>query len=417
MADHILTSGSTTEDTPDHVHGHYTGEGGTMFKIAGVTSLLTLLTLGIYRFWGKTRIRRYIWSSTTVQGDAFQYTGSGLEKLLGFLVAVIILAFALGILQIGLFYFNLSFFSPTEDEFAFEAQLAAAQASLIFLAPLFFFARYRSLRYKLARTRWRGIRFGMEHGAWGYAWRGVLLSLLTILTLGLMLPYQTYKLTKYRTDRTWFGNARMELNGRWQSLYRAMIHVLIGGAMIVGGFVALVLEGTAQTAGHGGVGGLRVFVGYFWACGGGVPDRVDSFRRLTAMTTLDGEVGFISELKTGDIIWRLFAGGIIVGGVYSLAIGVVTAIFASTFDLIAMPGEGSEGAYAVVAASVVTVFVALLLISVLSMTIIVQPIIRLVINGLTFTNAGAINRIRQRAEDEQVDADGLADALDFGGAI
>ncbi len=417
MSHQDLTSPSAGQIDPDHVHGHYTGEGGTMFKIAGVTSILTLLTLGIYRFWGKTRIRRYIWSSTTVQGDAFQYTGNGLEKLLGFLVAVIILAFALGILQIGLFFFNLSFFSPTEDEFAFELQLAAAQASLIFLAPLFFVARYRSLRYKMARTRWRGIRFGMENGAWGYALRGVLLSLLTIVTLGLMLPYQTYKLTKYRTDRTWFGNARMELNGRWQSLYGAMLHLFVGVGLIVSGIGAFVVSAYLESAVPGIVGGVAIVVGYFWAFVGGVHYRVDSFRRLTAMTKLDGEVGFISELKTGEIVWRLFAGGLIVGGVYSAAVAIVTAAFASTFDMTTMPGQGDEGAFVVIAVSVVTVLIALLLISALSITIIVQPIIRLVINGLTFTNASGLRRIRQRAEDEQVDADGLADALDFGGAI
>ena len=42
-------------------------------------------------------------------GDAFEYTGTGLEKLLRFLIALVILALYLGILQVVLTFvgFNL----------------------------------------------------------------------------------------------------------------------------------------------------------------------------------------------------------------------------------------------------------------------------------------------------------------------
>ena len=42
-------------------------------------------------------------------GDAFECTGTGLEKFLGFLIALVILAFYLGILQVVLTFvgFNL----------------------------------------------------------------------------------------------------------------------------------------------------------------------------------------------------------------------------------------------------------------------------------------------------------------------
>ena len=70
------------------IHGQYRGTRGELFPLAVTVALLTLVTLGIYRFWGKTRIRKYIWSSTVGDGDAFEYTGTGLEKFLGFLVAV-----------------------------------------------------------------------------------------------------------------------------------------------------------------------------------------------------------------------------------------------------------------------------------------------------------------------------------------
>lgn len=397
---------------PEVVHGHYTGAGGAIFKLAFATSMLTLVTLGIYRFWARTRVRRYIWSSVTVKGDAFQYTGNGLEKLLGFLVAVIILAFTLGAIQLGLFFFNLSVFAPRDDELGLALQILAAQASLVLLAPLFFFARYRSLRYKLARTRWRGIRFALAPGAWGYAGRGVWMSLLSIVTLGIMLPYQTYHLTKYRTDRTWFGNAQMHLSGRWQSLYGAMKHIFIGIGLVVLGIVFIVMGASSGGAGAPVIGGIIIFVGYIWGIVGGIHYRVDSFKRLTEMTKLDGKLGFKAQLGTGEVVWQLFAGGFIVGGVYGLIAGIFVAV------MTVIMGDAMIDTSVVAAAiPIVGVLVGLTAAGAFSMAMIVQPILRKVVNGMALTNADLLDEIQQRSEDEMVDADGLADALDFGGAI
>ena len=54
---------------------------------------LTILTLGIYRFWMKTRLRRWYWSAIRPGGHPLEYLGDPFEKLLGFLIAVVILAF------------------------------------------------------------------------------------------------------------------------------------------------------------------------------------------------------------------------------------------------------------------------------------------------------------------------------------
>jgi len=77
--------------TGNTLTGRYAGTSNALFKLALKTSALTLITLGVYRFWGKTRIRKYIWSSTHVGEDNFEYTGTGLEKFLGFLIAVVVL--------------------------------------------------------------------------------------------------------------------------------------------------------------------------------------------------------------------------------------------------------------------------------------------------------------------------------------
>src|ERR1051325_6054317 len=52
---------------------------------------LEFVTLGFYRFWLATDMRRHLWSHTSVDGDAPEYTGTAKELLIGFLFALAIL--------------------------------------------------------------------------------------------------------------------------------------------------------------------------------------------------------------------------------------------------------------------------------------------------------------------------------------
>ena len=76
----------------------YSGSRSDLAKISITNSVATLATLGIYRFWAKNRVRRYLWSRVSLHGDQAEYTGSGNELLRGFLVALpaIALLFGLG---------------------------------------------------------------------------------------------------------------------------------------------------------------------------------------------------------------------------------------------------------------------------------------------------------------------------------
>jgi uncharacterized membrane protein YjgN (DUF898 family) len=65
------------------------GSGGTLFGIYVVNILLTIATFGLYRFWGKVRIRRFMLSQTSFEGDRFAYHGTGKELLLGFVKAIL----------------------------------------------------------------------------------------------------------------------------------------------------------------------------------------------------------------------------------------------------------------------------------------------------------------------------------------
>ncbi|ABS26862.1 YjgN family protein [Anaeromyxobacter sp. Fw109-5] len=119
----------------------FTGSGGEYFRIWIVNLLLVLLTLGIWSAWAKVRKTRYFWSNTQLAGAAFQYHGSPGAILRGRLLA-------------GAFFVAYS----VAGRISVTAGLVAG-AVLMLLAPWFF---YKSMRFKLANTSWRGLRFGFD---------------------------------------------------------------------------------------------------------------------------------------------------------------------------------------------------------------------------------------------------------------
>ena len=139
----------------------YRGSPTPLLKLGLATTFLTVITLGIYRFWARTRIRRYFWSALAPGGDALEYTGTGLEKFLGFLIAVAFLAVYLGLVQLGLFFAGLSMLTEAQAI----VQVVGQFITLLAVLPLIFYAQYRGRRYILSRTRWRGLRFGVEKAA------------------------------------------------------------------------------------------------------------------------------------------------------------------------------------------------------------------------------------------------------------
>ena len=394
--------------TPEQNEFRYTGQTGSLFSLAIWTAFLTLVTLGIYRFWSKTRIRRYIWSHTSLGGEPFEYTGTGLEKLLGFLLAVVFLAVYLGVIQMLLFYFGFVLFVEPTTQAEALGQIAAVYLSLFALAPLVLFAIYRARRYKMARTRWRGIRFGMEKGAWGYVWRALGHWLLTILTLGLMLPRQTFRLEKYMADRSWFGDARVTQGGSWTGLYPAMKHLLIGVAIIIGGAILGSLTESAVLF------FVALPVGWVWFMIGVISYRVQSFGYLTSHKTVEGGIGFVCRPRTGEIIRIYIVGGIAISILASLGFGIAGAIFAGAMQSVM---TGNEPPVLLGLLVAISYLATLLATGALYLALITQPALAHYLQSTEVTNLAAADTIRQRAFDAGADAEGFADALDIGGAI
>tara|TARA_R100000750_G_scaffold41023_1_gene26599 strand:- start:913 stop:2163 length:1251 start_codon:yes stop_codon:yes gene_type:complete len=387
----------------------FAGRRWPIFKLTLGTGVLTVLTLGFYRFWQKTRIRRWYWSAIRPGDHPLEYVGDPFEKLLGFLIAVVILAFYIGIVNLGLMFASFA---------VFQGNTAAYVLSFIGVIPIWFYARYRARRYVLARTRWMGLRFGLAPGAWGFALRALWHWLLTLITLGLLWPRMTFKLEKYRTDRTWFGDHKMEQDGSWFMLFwcikwhlMALGLLLVSTVVLGAGLVALAILGYVMA------GVLLVF--------GAVYYRVETRKRMAAAKCL-GPLRLHLTLNPLRVFWILISGYALALLVSSIPTAFLVVLFLRLQSADTLTEVGMEDLSLLFAAAdrwllvgltAMSYFAIFLIWSALTQAWITLPITRLYARGLRIDGAEMLPAIQQRPRDEHVEAEGFAEALDVGASL
>jgi uncharacterized membrane protein YjgN (DUF898 family) len=186
----------------------FSGDRGEFRGLVTRGAGLELATVGFYRFWLATDIRRHLWSNTHIDGDAAEYTGRARELLIGFMIALAI------IVPVYLAYFVTSL----------EAERFKAFASFPLLAFFYVFGQfaiYRARRYRLTRTVWRGVRFWMSGSGWSYAARAALWAVLVAMTLGLLLPWREAALERYKMRHSYYGDLQGSFEGRgWEFFKR-----------------------------------------------------------------------------------------------------------------------------------------------------------------------------------------------------
>lgn len=390
-------------ETSQALATRFVGRRARLFGLVMITGFLTVLTLGVYRFWGKTRLRRWYWSAIRPGGQPLEYTGDGTEKLAGFFLAVSVLAFWLGVVNLLLMFASLMIWAVPGVAYAM---------STLGLVPIWFFARYRARAYVLARTRWRAIRFGMAPGAWGYALRAVWHWVLTILTLGILWPRMTFKLEKFKTDRTWFGTQRMHQGGRWQMLWPAFAHVFVAGVL------SLAAVGVAVTELPGAVWLLGLLGPWFLY--GLVHYRV---RSLTLMANAKeiGGARLSLEARPSEVARIVGFGAIAMAIVLLLPLALLggsafalqNAGLASAADLALMPPLG----WVAVGGAVVAYFLFFLLWIGLRHILITMPVLRHYAGVFHLKEPQHLAAIGQRDKAKAGEAGGFAEALDLGAAI
>ncbi|MEQ5843882.1 YjgN family protein [Paraburkholderia acidicola] len=212
----------------------YDGNIGELYGIFIKNLLLTIVTVGIYRFWATTALRRYVWSRMRFQDERFEYTGTGGELFKGFLLAMgiligsMIVAFVLSGILRGL----------TGSVVLGVLPIIALYAVIaIFAAGAYFSAQ----RYRLSRTVWCGIRGGMTGSMIRYGVQTLLYGLLCIVTLFQAAPWMTVRLAELRINASSFGSEPFRFQGQAGPLYKAFLVSFIGivvWAVLLGFFFA-----------------------------------------------------------------------------------------------------------------------------------------------------------------------------------
>ena len=252
----------------------YDGRIGELYGIFFVNLLLGIITLGIYRFWGRTRYRRYLWSHTGYDGDRFEYTGTGGELFRGFVIAMVILFLLIGgavgtALTVG------------QEHPGVVAAVIIPMYLIIFV--LFFASHYTALRYRLTRTHWRGIRGGLSGSAINFALRSIGYGILSGLTIYQFVPFATVRLWRYRLKNLFFGTAQASFEGHGRHLYPRYL-----GSFVLA-FAAAIVVGS-------------VFVGIMYS------DIADIFHKMSEATQLRQSGGTMTPEETERINAELQVG-------------------------------------------------------------------------------------------------------------
>jgi uncharacterized membrane protein YjgN (DUF898 family) len=217
-------------------HFEYHGRLGRLYWLFLKNLLLSIVTFGIYRFWGRTNIRRYIWSNARFMGDALEYTGKGSELFIGFLIVF------------GLFFVTSAAIQFIVIGAGYDSVLARILDFVfpVLVAYFIFVAQYAAQRYRLTRTVWRGLRGGMTGSAWSYGGYAFGVTVLSGLTLTLAYPWARSRMIERRLENSYFGDAKVSLAFSSRPLFVSYIvgfaAFLVGGGILGYGIYWLLFE-------------------------------------------------------------------------------------------------------------------------------------------------------------------------------
>ena len=185
---------------------YFHGLGATLFGIQIVNLFFTIVTLGIYSFWGRVKVRKYMMSQCEFEGDRFAYHGTGKELLFGWIKAVVIIGIPFMILTL----------------------LSAGALAYVIVAAFMPIAVVSARRYRLSRSSWRGVRFSFRGKAWDFAWLSAKGWLLNAITLGIAYPVWQIWRQGFLVANSYFGNQKFDFDGRGADLiWNFLLHLLL----------------------------------------------------------------------------------------------------------------------------------------------------------------------------------------------
>ncbi len=203
MADTLATLAAAPEAPPAIHKLRYTGAGSKLFGIWISNWFLTIVTLSVYHFWGKTKIRRYFHENVLFQEEPFAYLGTGRELFISALKF-----FAIFVLPLGLVLIAVTFLFQNK--------------TVLIVVPIFYavvfyclklYAQLSGMRYRANRMSWRGIRFALKVRKSEYLKLLITIFVLNLVTLGLYRPYGEYRMLNLLLNNLAYGNQHFTYQG------------------------------------------------------------------------------------------------------------------------------------------------------------------------------------------------------------
>lgn len=405
--------------------GRFVGATRPFARLIARGSVLLMLTLGIYRFWLTTDIRRFLWANTEVAGDGLEYIGTARELLLGFLIAVVILLpingaiffAALGLGVIG--------------------QITGALA-LVVLALFSQYALYRARRYRLTRTVFRGLRFYQDGSAWRYAVCALFWWGMTIVTLGLAYPFGQASLERMKMRHTHYGDlpARFEGSG-FTLFFRGLpMWLVVVGPFVFGLFLMTVVVDWAATMSvlnSGGSDALARLEGASPGLGsalaiGGLSIIWAVLAAAVLYPAFQAIVlrWWISGVRFGDLaassgvrvagVYKIYARFLVQALLFALLAGIAAlGVFAVLGVLQSSIGSSEAAEFAITGLLVGGYVIIALAYSALYQIVVKFGMWRLAFDTLQLSGLHVLDRVGARGEASSAVGEGLADALQVGG--
>jgi uncharacterized membrane protein YjgN (DUF898 family) len=429
----VLSAGFFGAEGPIPVPAaRFVGRAGEFWRIVLHGAPLLLITLGIYRFWLNTDIRRFLWSSSQIDGEPFEYVGTARELLLGFLFAIAVLV----PLYVALFAASLA------PDLGLFAQLSSVVAFLL-LWVLGQYAVYRARRYRLTRTVYRGVRFTQTGSAWRYAVCATFWSVLIVVTLGLAYPFAQASLERFKMRHTFFGDLPGRFDGSGLRLFLRgfLMWLLVFGPPIGALAVTIARTDWSRLAEVGEVPDadddgapefiqllLTAFpsiktiaivfgVALVWSMLAALflyPVFRAMMLRWWASGVRFGEVTATSRLRTAAVYgtYARFAGLVIALSLtLAIAFGMLAGLVSVSLDI----ADTEQGQIAAATIGIAAYVLLMLGYSALHQGVIQLSLWRLSVDSLHLAGTAALAQVVARGAPSSPFGEGLADALDVGG--
>jgi uncharacterized membrane protein YjgN (DUF898 family) len=329
LSDYDETVGKRGPASAFSFHGNWVD----FMKIAAPNLLLTIVTLGIYRFWATTRERQYLWSQTQFIDERLEWTGTGMELFIGFVMVFFLIGVPFTILQL------------VAQGMIFQGEpVLAGVLTLVMFMIIFYLtgvAYYRALRYRLSRTYWRGIRGGSDDPGFAYGLSYIWKNVVATIPIFLLYPWASMSLWNERWSKMSFGPYQFVSTADWTKLMkRYLLFYLVPFLLFVAGIYIGYMEATGNGRSGIGAAGEVAAIGFIFvliiALYIILPVAAllyySKFFRVAVAGLRLGELEFEFKARSPDWILFFLANWVIWGLAAGLAFAPISMLIGSTFD-------------------------------------------------------------------------------------